>query len=132
MSDEEYPVVLEEDEEDQFVESLDEPIPVPEKQQKIMLPNGNTIKVAIKKPDTPAPVFHDTPLENQIDDDLSAVNINIENLRNMWSAVRTVEQAINLANAYSKQLAERRKLANKQLGVKEDKSGKGDIYYVPD
>ena len=90
----------------------------------------SSIDVAIITPTQPAPVFHDPPDENVIDGDLDIATTNLRNLCNLWPAVRSVEQACKLAQTIDSGLANRRKLANKQLGTKEG-GPKGNIYTVP-
>lgn len=94
-------------------------------------PTGKRVRVEVLDLPSPAPVFHNTPDEAQINDDLRQVNLIIKNLQNSWKAVRTVEQHIALARAITEQLERRRKLANKQLG-KPQKGGLApdDLYHL--
>lgn len=115
-------------------EITDEMLPeiiFPERTQRIMRQDGSTIKIALKEPRPLAPAFHDTPEENQIDDELSLATTAISNMNRLWKAVSTVKEGIDLAEKTCKVLEHRRRLSNKQLGAKESNS-RGTIWHIPD
>jgi hypothetical protein len=89
-------------------------------------------EIEIQTPRAPAPVFHDTAIENHIDDDLAQINVSLRNLNNTWKAVRCVEHVVALSREIRGTLSDRRKLANKQLGHSEGIGGKGPIWQIPD
>lgn len=120
------------DSEEDYLDDEDLPIELPTRSIPILTPDGSRIQTKISKPRKPAPVFHDTPIEAHIDDDLGLVNHNINNIIEGWTAVRTVEQNLASARELGNQLQLRRKLANKQLGANNVAPMKGVIYHVDD
>lgn len=107
------------------------PAPVLKKKQKIILPNGAVTGVDLQEVPCPAPIFHDTPEEAQIDDELTQITVAIRNMNKMWKAVRTVSEAISLSKNLADLLQARRRLANRQLGAKHEADRKA-TFYIPD
>lgn len=114
-----------------LLDEADQNLPtIPDRRTTFFAPDGRQIKLSLQIPNRPAPVFHDTPLENHIDNDLSLMNTGLNNLAESWKAVRSLQDACQLQGAINNALQVRRKLANKQLGTERNSDSRGVIYHI--